>query len=115
MCRKQLFSVDWKRTWKWTENVPESEPENGTEIGTEVKKVFLSKIIVQGTFKHLRAIYMTQIIFKMIFRAFRAHTPTKQTLRVDVLKLKNTFLGSQKLKKIDETNFFHKNYCIMYS
>ena len=99
----------------WAENAPESEPENDPEIGTEIKNCFLSKIIVQGNFKHLGTIYRAQMIFEMIFRDFRAHTLTKETLHVDVHKLENTFLGSQKLKKIDETNFFHKNYCIMYS
>ena len=102
-------------TFLWAENAPESEPENDPEsepeIGTAIKNCFLSTIIVQGNFKHLGKIYRAQ----MIFRDFRAHTPRKETLHVDVHKLENTFLGSQKLQKIDETNFFHKNYCIMYS
>ena len=55
-------------TFLWAEHAPEnaseSEPENDSEIGIEIKNCFLSKIIVQGNFKHLRTIYRAKMIFR---------------------------------------------------
>ena len=54
------------------ENAPESEPESDPEIGTEIKNSSQFKIVLQSNLNHPGTIYRAQMIFEMIFRAYRA-------------------------------------------